>query len=60
MKPKFKYEGHHIVFFFDFKGKQIEVLRARLQDGTLTELKRLQTLATLSMNELYAALKRAA
>ena len=60
MRPKFRYEKHYIVFFFTYKGHDVELLRAKLVDGTLNELKRLQQIAALSMIELYDALKRAA
>jgi hypothetical protein len=54
---KFKYESHYVIFFTQYKGVDVELLRAKLQDGTYQELKRLQNLAQGQLLELNAALQ---
>lgn len=56
---KFKYDRKQVVFFIQWKGQPVEILRA---NATLDveQLKRLRNVAQAKANDLTAALKMAA
>lgn len=59
-KPKFHYEGTHIVFFVLYQGTKVELLRAKLIDADFKEIQRLRNIAQINMNEFMADMRKAA